>query len=52
MTLRYEVDGQRWWHSSVVVPLTEADIEALLKQAGFGSFAWSGGNRWLRATRI
>jgi len=50
MTLRYEVSGNVWRQSFAVVPLDEADVEALLAQCGFGSFAWAGKeNRWLRA---
>jgi SAM-dependent methyltransferase len=50
MTLRYEVSGNSWRHSSAVSALDEAEIEALLSQSGLGSFAWSGiRNRWLSA---
>ena len=50
MTLRYDLDGSQWRHSFSAVPLTQADIEALLAAHGFGSFVWSGKReRWLRA---
>jgi len=50
MTLRYEIAGNVWRHSFVVAALDEADVEALLSQTGFGSFAWSGTRkRWLSA---
>ena len=50
MTLRYEIAGNIWLQSFGTVPLDEADIEALLSECRFGSFAWSGKrNRWLSA---
>lgn len=50
MTLRYEIPGSVWRHSFAVVPLDEAEIEALLCRSGFGSIAWSGSRqRWLSA---
>jgi SAM-dependent methyltransferase len=50
MTLRYEIAGDTWRHSSAVSALNEAEIEALLSQSGLGSFVWSGArNRWLSA---
>lgn len=50
MTLRYETQGNLWHQSFAVVPLDEAELETLLTQFGFGSFAWAGKrNRWLGA---
>ena len=50
MTLRYEMPGSLWRQSFAVVPLDEADVESLLAQCGFGSFAWAAHRkRWLIA---
>lgn len=39
-----------WRHSFTIVSLSETDVEALLSEAGFGSFAWHGAKRrWVHA---
>ena len=50
MTVRYEAPGNVWRHSFAVAPLSEAEIEALLSDAGFGGFGWAPGHRWVTAT--
>lgn len=42
MTLRYELLNQIWRQSFVAVALSEAQIEQLLAEAGFGAVRWQG----------
>jgi hypothetical protein len=49
MTVRYEAGGSAWRHSFGVAPLAEAEIEALVANAGFAGFSWTPRRRWLTA---
>ena len=51
MTLRYEGFGQSWIQSFSTTPLSEAAVEALLRQHGFDHFDWHGADRlWVAAS--
>ena len=53
MTLRYELSNQVWRHSFTAVALPEGEIEALLRNAGFGRIRWHGERRlWASAHAV
>jgi SAM-dependent methyltransferase len=53
MTIRYDLLGQAWQQSFSTVPLSEAQIEALLGRFGFAQVQWHGSARlWASAVAI
>jgi SAM-dependent methyltransferase len=53
MTLRYELSNQVWRHAFSAVALSEAEVEALLGDAGFAEIRWLGEQRmWASALAV
>ena len=53
ITLRYEIGNQAWRQSFEAVVLQEAEVEAMLAEAGFAGHTWLGSKRrWVQSLAV